>query len=86
MEQWLETKTGGAIEWVATKFSDLTAQGVTVIIAKTGSLIVNCEGLFIIAGLIGVYFMLAGNRKTGTKITSTSILLYLLGVILSNVS
>lgn len=86
MEQWLETKTAGALEWVVTKFSDLTAEGVTMVLAKTGMLIVNCEGLFIIVALIGVFFTLSGSRKTGTKITSASILLYMLGVLLSNVS
>ncbi len=34
--------------------------------------------IFIISGIVGMYFIMAGEKKIGTKITSLSLLIYLL--------
>lgn len=39
-------------------------------------ILVQFDEVFIIIAMLGVFFMIFGNKKIGTKITSSSILIY----------
>ena len=59
-------------------------------IAKSGihgivKLGMQCEDLFMIAAIIGIFLTMAGAKKKGTTTTSISIFIYLLIKALSNV-
>jgi hypothetical protein len=71
------------IDWVKSKVSEITTQGVITILAGTGKLLLQFDEVFLIVAMIGVYFIIFGNRKMGTKITSISTLLYFLAGVIS---
>ncbi len=47
-----------------------------------GEGIVGLEGILIIVAIIGVFLLMFGERKWGTRLTSISTLLYLMGRLL----
>lgn len=73
------------ISHVKTVIMNATATGVVCIISKSGQLILNCEGLLIITAMLGIYLVISGNKELGNKFTSLSILIFILGKVLSYV-
>lgn len=71
------------IEWVENKVAELTAKGAGATLSGIGKIVLQCDDLILIVGIIGIYFMIFGNRKTGTKLTSLSMLVYLLAEVIS---
>lgn len=67
-----------AIEWVCNKvmvfFGDGLMNGFTAI---CGALSEQSE-VFLIGAIVGAFFLMMGYKETGNKITSTSILLYVI--------
>lgn len=90
MCKWLgqlsEKVKSAEVDWVKGKATEVATNESVNLITKMGKTIVDCEGILIIIALVGIYFTLANNKKLGTKLTSASILIYLLGVLLSHVS
>lgn len=43
-----------------------------------GNIALGGESLFVIAAMIGIYITMAGNKKLGTKISSISLISYVL--------
>lgn len=71
------------LDWLKTKAAELTASGLIATVAGLGKLALQFDDLLIIVAIIGVYFMIVGNKKLGTKITSGSILVYFLAEVMS---
>ncbi|KJS81659.1 MAG: hypothetical protein JM58_16425 [Peptococcaceae bacterium BICA1-8] len=63
--QWLIDKIFQGLSWIIDKISN-----------GLGFAIKDLDGVLIIIAIIGVYFIMAGNKKLGTKITSGSIIVY----------
>lgn len=70
------------IDWLKSKGVELAGKGVITTANGIGALLVSMEGIFVIIAIIGVYFIVFGEKKWGTRLTSLSILLYLLGRVL----
>ncbi len=64
------TSTDDKVSWVIIKFGE----GLKTVCDN----LAQQEFVFVIGALIGAYFMIAGNKKVGTKITSTSFILYII--------
>lgn len=58
------------VSWMIVKFGD----GVKILCDS----LAQQEFVFIVGALVGAYFMIAGNKKVGAKITSTSFILYII--------
>lgn len=71
------------IECVENKLTELTVKGVSVTLAGAGKLILQFYDLIIIVAIVGVYFMIFGNKKMGTRLTSLSMLIYFLAEVIS---
>ena len=58
--------------------------GEQVLNLLNGGLVGICEmlasqsSLFVLVALVGAYFIMAGNKQTGSKIMSTSVITYLI--------
>ena len=63
-----------ALNWLSEKGIELLSGGI-ISICK---LLAEQSQVFIVGALIGAFFLMIGNKKTGNKITSTSILLYVI--------
>lgn len=68
---WLRSK---ASEWATGKVMEIKFKVAT----DTAELLNHLHNVFIIVAIVGVYFILAGDKKTGTKITSISFFSYLI--------
>ncbi|NFE73404.1 hypothetical protein FDC27_05030 [Clostridium botulinum] len=73
------------MDWLINKIGDFTLWITKGGLRGIGKLGVECTGIFIIVGIIGLYITMSGNRKLGTKITSSDLMIYLLLKVLSNV-
>lgn len=71
------------LDWLQSKVAELTASGLSATIAGIGKLVLQFDDLLIIVAIIGVYFMIAGSKKLGTKCTSISILIYFIAEVIS---
>jgi len=71
------------LEWVKNKAENLTTKGLSTTFSGIGKLVLQFDDLLIIVAIVGVYFMIVGNKKLGTKITSASILIYFLAEVLA---
>lgn len=72
-------------DWVINKSTELGSDMVVGVIGGTGNLIVSLEGVLIIIAIIGIYLVIANNKQLGTKLTSMSIFIYVLGKVLASV-
>ncbi|GAA0076225.1 hypothetical protein UT300005_06030 [Clostridium sp. CTA-5] len=73
------------MDWLINKIGDFAGWITKSGLRGIGNLGVECTGLFIIVGIMGLYITMSGNKKLGTKITSSDIMIYLLLKVLSNV-
>ncbi|UYZ39094.1 hypothetical protein OD350_28900 (plasmid) [Clostridium beijerinckii] len=71
------------IQLFENKIAELTAKGFGITIAAAGKLVLECDELIIVAGIIGIYFMIFGDKKRGTRLTSLSLLVYFLAEVMS---
>ena len=62
------------LEWLCEKAVEFLSGGFITI---CGVLAAQSE-IFVIGALVGAFFIMMGNKQTGTKITSTSIFLYVI--------
>lgn len=62
------------LNWLGEKAVEILNGG---LVAVCGTLASQTE-VFMIGALVGAFFIMLGNKNTGTKITSTSILLYVI--------
>ena len=62
------------LEWLCEKTVEFLSGGFITI---CGALVAQSE-IFVIGALVGAFFIMMGNKQTGTKITSTSIFLYVI--------
>ena len=62
------------LEWLCEKTVEFLSGGFITI---CGALTAQSE-IFVIGALVGAFFIMMGNKQTGTKITSTSIFLYVI--------
>lgn len=68
---WTAEKIGEGILWVLKIVGKGIAKGLIAVIQGS-------DAIFIIVAMVGVYFIMSGNRKLGTKLTSGSFLTYVL--------
>lgn len=66
------------IEWTGEKIGEGIIYSLKWIGKKIGNVALSGESIFVIAAIIGVYLSMAGNKKLGTKISSISMLTYLI--------
>nr|DAG16340.1 MAG TPA: hypothetical protein [Caudoviricetes sp.] len=62
------------LNWLCEKAVELLSGG---LVSICGALAAQSE-VFVIGALIGAFFIMFGKKATGTKITSTSIFLYII--------
>lgn len=65
---------GYVLSWLGEKAVELLNGG---LVGLCGALAAQTQ-VFMVGALIGGFFIMLGNKNTGTKITSTSILLYVI--------
>lgn len=70
------------MDWIKSKCAEIAGSGLLKTANGLGTLLVSLEGVYIIIAIIGVYFIVFGEKTWGTRLTSLSILLYLLGRVL----
>ena len=62
------------LNWIGDKTGQIIgagAKGITIFIC-------NFDGAFIIVAIVGIYLIMAGSKKLGTKLTSGAFILYLI--------
>ena len=62
------------LNWLGSKIGWLITIGVKGIAA----FMINFDGAFIIVAIVGIYLIMAGSKKLGTKLTSGAFILYLI--------
>lgn len=72
-------------EWIRSKITEIAAKGIETSLVATGKLLLQFDDLILIIAIVGIYLIIFGNKKMGTRMTSLSILIYFLAEVMSNV-
>jgi hypothetical protein len=64
------------LEWLNKVLGEKAGQLAVKIINGIAYLVLQFDEVFVIIAILGVFVMMSGNRKLGTRMTSLSILLY----------